>query len=245
MFSYEKLRVYGVAKDFNRWRGDVLAKPIRSVAAINHLERASESIALNIAHASNAWGQKERINYIGHANGSALECAAALDVLTVKALLNFDVAHSGKQTLSSIVGMLLTWKSSTQDRVFEDKAEYRVRRDEYLFNHERLEVYKLALQLTTWIDQLVGIADCSDDLIRKVDKSTTSIVLNIAEGNGRFSARDQLKFINTAYKATTQSSALLDLALVNNIEDKNLCGEGQSKLNQIARMLTGWAKSMA
>ena len=66
------------------------------MAACDHLDRGAESILVNIAHGSNTWSPKERIVYLGHANGSALECAACLDVLV----------EEGRELLRRIAAML-------------------------------------------------------------------------------------------------------------------------------------------
>jgi four helix bundle protein len=95
-FGHEKLIVYQKAMHFATLRGGLLHDLVRRVAACDHLDRGAESILVNIAHGSNTWSPKERIVYLGHANGSALECAACLDVLVVKALLLSDQAHPGK-----------------------------------------------------------------------------------------------------------------------------------------------------
>jgi four helix bundle protein len=78
-FRHEKLIVYQKGMRFATWRGALLHELARRVAACDHLNRGAESILVNIAHASNTWSPKERIVYLGHANGSALECAACLD----------------------------------------------------------------------------------------------------------------------------------------------------------------------
>jgi len=49
-----------------------------------------EGIPIHIAHANSSWSAKERITYLGHANGSVLECAACMDVLVAKGLLAGD-----------------------------------------------------------------------------------------------------------------------------------------------------------
>jgi len=54
-----------------------------------------------------------------------------------------------------------------------------------LFGHEDLDVYQAALQLVAWLESMFTEFSCSADLLSKLDKSTTGIVLNIAEGNGR------------------------------------------------------------
>ena len=73
-------------------------------------------------------------------------------------------------------------------------------------------------------------------------KATTSIVLNIAEGNGRFTGTDQAKFYETAYKATIQSASLADLAAVNSATDVSRLKQGRELLRRIAAMLTALSK---
>ena len=80
-------------------------------------------------------------------------------------------------------------------------ASYRTKKGN-LFDHEDLDVYRVALKVIAWLDPFLAKFSCSTDLRSKLDKSTTSIVLNIAEGNGRFTGADQSKFYETAYKAT-------------------------------------------
>ena len=74
-FGHEKLIVYQKGMRFASLPGALLHELARRVAACDHLDRGAESILVNIAHASNTGSPKERIVYLGHANGSALECA--------------------------------------------------------------------------------------------------------------------------------------------------------------------------
>lgn len=71
--GHEKLIVYQQGMRFVAVRSDLLERLPRRVAACDHLNRGSESILVNIAHASSAWSPNERIVYLGHANGSSLE----------------------------------------------------------------------------------------------------------------------------------------------------------------------------
>jgi four helix bundle protein len=83
---------------------------------------------------------------------------------------------------------------------------------------------------------------CYADLSAKLDKSTTSIVLNIAEGNGRFNGTNQATFYETAYKANIQSASLVDLATANGDADILRVEQGRELLRRIAAMLTALAK---
>lgn len=240
-FGHEKLIVYQKGMRFAVLRSALLAELPRQVAACGHLERGAESILVNIAHASNLWSPKERIVYLGHANGSALECAACLDVFVAKGLLSSEDACPGKRLLSEIVSILVAMRKSTSNRVCEEHVPYRTKQGR-LFSHEDLDVYQAAITLSTWGERMRVEFTCSADLLSKLDKTTTAIPLNIAEGTGRFSGTDQAKFFGIAYKAAVQSSALVDLAALSASVDSSHVDEGRELLRRIAAMLTSLSK---
>lgn len=244
LFGHEKLKVYQKGLGFAAIRSTLLDGLSRRVAACDHLDRAAESILVNIAHASSSWTPKNRIVYLGHANGSALECAACLDVLVAKSLLGPDDVRSAKELLAEIVSILITMRKVTGNRVGEDHAEYRTRKGN-LFNHEDLDVYQAGIQLVTWLESMSRELVCSADLLSKLDKATTAIVLNIAEGNGRFTGTDQAKFFGIAYKSTVQSASLVDLATAKGLSDASRVDQGRELLRRIAAMLTSLAKVAA
>jgi len=243
-FRHEKLIVYQKGMRFASVRGDLLKGIPRRVAACDHLDRGAESILVNIAHASSTWSPNERIVYLGHANGSALECAACLDVLVAKALLAAEDVYPGKSLLAEVVSMLITMRKTAATRVCENHAVYRTKKGR-LFDHEDLDVYQVALELVAWLESMLAHLSCSSDLSTKLDKATTSIVLNIAEGNGRFTGADQVKFYKTAYKATIRSASLIDLATTNAAADVSRVEQGRELLRRIAAMITALSKVAA
>ena len=109
-----------------------------------------------------------------------------------------------------------------------------------MFDHEDLDVYQLSLKLTGWLDPILTRLSCSTDLRMKLDRSTTSIVLNIAEGNGRFTAADKAKYYKTARKTAIHSDALLDLAAGGESADTK---EGREWLHRVAAMLAALTKT--
>lgn len=241
LFGHEKLTVYEKAMEFAASRSELLDGLPRRVAACDHLDRGAESILVNIAHASSSWSPKERIVYLGHANGSALECAACLDVFVAKRLLANHDAYPGKSLLAEIVSILIAMRKTTANSVCEDHAMYRTEKGR-LFSHEDLDVYQTALRLTGWVESLFTAFSCSADLLSKLDTSTTAIVLNLAEGNGRFSGTDHAKFLGIAYKATVQSASLVDLATAKGSAEPSQVEDGREMLRCIAAMLTSLSK---
>jgi len=244
MFGHEKLIVYTKSIEFVAMRRELLARISRRVIACDHFERASESILLNIAHASSAWSPKERIVYLGNANGSALECAACLDIFVAKTLFEFGDVHESKCKLREIVSILIAMNNESSNRIREAcPTEYSTKNDIF-FSHETLEVYQTALLFTKWLETIIGSISCSSDLLAKLDKSSTAIVLNIAEGNGRFSKYDQSKFLRISHKATIQSAALLDLAIVYDASDVEI-QDGKNMLRRITAMLISLSKKVS
>jgi four helix bundle protein len=125
LFDHKKLNVYGKALEFISWATKILERVPRSMAVHNQLDRASTSIPLNIAEGTGKFTPPDRCRYYDSARGSALECAASLDVLVAKRVLQPNEITEGKELLRPIVAMLVGLiKSVAPDRMFEDSAEY-------------------------------------------------------------------------------------------------------------------------
>src|SRR5258708_7630725 len=76
-------------------------------AAKDQLDRASTSIPLNIAEGNGKFSDTDRSRFLEIARGSALECAACLDVLVVRKLVPADRVASQKEQLVRVVNMLM------------------------------------------------------------------------------------------------------------------------------------------
>jgi four helix bundle protein len=109
-FDHEKLDVYRLSIEFQRWVGPLieggLGKGAR-LSAAKHLDEASTSISNNIAEGNGKRSAADRCRYLDIARGSALECAACLDVLVARNRISDDLAREGKATLVRIVSMLM------------------------------------------------------------------------------------------------------------------------------------------
>src|SRR5437899_973026 len=116
-FDHEKLEVYREAIAFIAWLAALLDSAVRVGEVKDQLDRASTSIALNIAEGNGKYAPKDRCRFFDIAHGSALECAAGLDILVAKEKLTGDQIHHGKDNLRKIVRMLmgLIKRNSTRD----------------------------------------------------------------------------------------------------------------------------------
>ena len=99
-------------------------------AVHNQLDRASTSIALNIAEGNGKSSPRDRCRFFDIARGSALECADALDVLVAKGILKKQDIIEGKQILREIVSMIIGLiKSNMPNRICEKPAQYGYEQD--------------------------------------------------------------------------------------------------------------------
>ena len=116
-FDHEKLIVYQQSIAFVAWASDVLESVPKSIAAHEQLDRAATSVPLNIAEGNGKSTPKDRCKFFDTARGSALECAAALDVLIAKRKISSEAAERGKAMLCEIVSMLVGLiRSNSPDR---------------------------------------------------------------------------------------------------------------------------------
>ena len=134
-FSHEKLIVYQRSIEFVAWLEPLLEKLPAKIAAKDQLDRASTSVPLNIAEGNGKFSMKDRARYFQMAQGSGLECAAALDVLVAKCRVEKSEITPGKALLEEVVNMLMRMLDHLDSRadgyrLAEEPAEFLVRREE-------------------------------------------------------------------------------------------------------------------
>ena len=244
---YERLDVYRASVEFARFAHDVATVWEPSLAVKDHLLRASESIVMNLAIGADG-DTPRHVVHLDYALGSALECAACLDIAGAKGLLaGTDIQASGKFQLWRVANMLVGLRRTRRNQVREGDEE-----DGYswepgqkhggrppFFAHERLDVYQVAIQFVTWLTQHPPTHAGASRDAHKIDVLATGMVLNIVEGNGRFSVKDQARFLQTAHDATIRVSAYLDLVSARRGWPAGDPLAGKQLLRRVKTMLVG------
>jgi len=151
----------------------------------------------------------------------------------------FSFRHAKLDVYRMLVGLI---RSSAGD-VHEEHGRYEEACDEHLsnplFDHERLEVYGLALKFVSWADASIHTGGISGRRSKRLDVLSTSVVLNIAEGNGRFLPANHGQFIDIAYQSALKAAVLLDVMSVK-AEVQTACIEdGRGLLVSIVKLLLG------
>ncbi|MHB9132064.1 MAG: four helix bundle protein [Armatimonadota bacterium] len=132
-FDHEKLNVYTLELDFIRWLTPLLKEskekgPVTTREIRDQLDRASISVVLNTAEGNGKRNGAMRRRFFDDARGSAMECAACLDILVAKGVTAEERIDDGKAMLLRIVQMLskLIGLSGGESYAKEERVEYRV-----------------------------------------------------------------------------------------------------------------------
>ena len=107
MLSFQKLDVYRCAIAFLAVSIEMPANLPRGHAAlVDQLRRAALSVPLNIAEGAGRVSDADVARHYGIARGSAMECAAIVDVLQVLGAIDAERHATGLELLERVVSML-------------------------------------------------------------------------------------------------------------------------------------------
>jgi four helix bundle protein len=111
-------------------------------------------------------------------------------------------------------------------------------------DHERLDVYDLALQFLVLANGIIeGLPRGRSHLADQFTRASLSIVLNLAEGAGKHSKLDKRRYYLTARGSATESAALLDVCLRLELLDDSGHKTAKAMLVRIVSMLIKLAQS--
>ncbi len=107
VLSFKKLDVYRCSIDFLALATELVEQFPRGQSKLSdQFDRASMSIALNIAEGVGRTTKRDQAKHYAIARGSAMECAAILEVCQIRTLVPPTKANEGEQLLYRIVQML-------------------------------------------------------------------------------------------------------------------------------------------
>src|SRR5215469_8146005 len=107
------------------------------------------------------------------------------------------------------------------------------------FDHEKLDVYRDAIAFCAWVGELLNSISAKAAVKDQLDRASTSIPLNIADGNGKFSARDRARFFEMARGSALECAACLDVLLARKLATEEQVVRGKERLTRIVQMLVG------
>jgi four helix bundle protein len=112
-----------------------------------------------------------------------------------------------------------------------------------VFDHERLEVYKLQLQFIGWGTKLLEEIEQHGNrkagrVLGHFDEASVSVLLNIAEGNGKRQRKVRAKFFDDARGSATECAGCLDALVAKSICSPSRVQSGKEMLERVVSMLT-------
>ena len=235
VLPHEHLKVYEKALAYVRAMAPQVDKWSPSHSVRDQMDRACESMVVNLVKA--AYHQRSNLGsyHLECSLGSVLECASCIDVAVIKRLLDNGESEAAKQNLLDVARMEIGLRNSWCPSVREEQETYAGKPQG--FSHETLHVYQQGLHLCELLVTDVLTPNMQQNRIaRRVDEASTSLVLNIAEGNGRYSQLDQRQFITVAEEAGIKLAAYLDLLPMSNPESVQ---SAKSVLHEVMAMLIG------
>ncbi len=107
------------------------------------------------------------------------------------------------------------------------------------FDHERLKVYQEALRFVAWAAPLIEALAAKLAARDQLDRASTSIVLNLAEGNGKRSPAERCRHFDIARGSGVECAACLDVLVARKKLAPEAAVEGKAILIQVVSMTAG------
>ena len=112
-----------------------------------------------------------------------------------------------------------------------------------MFDHEKLRVYQFSLDFIEWVGILLDEIPEKISSCHHLDEASTSISLNIAEGNGKFTSKDRCKYFDISKGSALECAGCLDILARRRKVKLDRIIEGKQLLKDIVSMLIGLIKS--
>lgn len=113
-----------------------------------------------------------------------------------------------------------------------------------LFDHEKLDVYKAAIEFVVLIDEIVEhFPRGRAYLVDQLQRAGTSVSLNIAEGAGEYASNEKARFYRMAKRSATECAGIFDVCLHLKLVKEEQYKKGRELLIRIVAMLTKMAQA--
>ena len=108
------------------------------------------------------------------------------------------------------------------------------------FDHEKLDVYRVSIEFVSLAGELLDgpLAGCRLSAVSQLDRASTSIPLNVAEGTGKRTVRDRLRYLDSARGSAFESAAALDVLVARKALQPEAISDGKALLLRVVGMLS-------
>ena len=107
------------------------------------------------------------------------------------------------------------------------------------FYHEKLHVYQKAIEFVAWATSILDDVPKSLSAHNQFDRASTSIPLNLAEGNGKSIPADRCRYFDNARASALECAACLDVLVAKRVFEQVRIVDGKDLLHEIVSMTVG------
>jgi len=113
-----------------------------------------------------------------------------------------------------------------------------------MFDFEKLDIYRKAKVFNSSIRKLIRSKKIDRITIDQLYRASFSIVLNIAEGLGRFSKRDRRNFFVIARSSVFECVAILDVLKDEGIISSKVYSEYYNQAEELSKILFAMIRNL-
>jgi len=113
------------------------------------------------------------------------------------------------------------------------------------FDHENLIAYQRSIQFVAWSSQLLEKLPAKLAVCDQLDRASTSVPLNIAEGNAKHTAPDRCRYFDTARGSAFECAACLDVLVAKRKCTAEEVQAGKEILLEVVALLIGLIRSIS
>ena len=114
-----------------------------------------------------------------------------------------------------------------------------------VFDHENLFAYQRSIEFVAWSSELLESIPSKLAVGGQLDRASTSVPLNIAEGNGKYTPPDRCRYLEIARGSALESAACLDVLVAKKACTADQVQQGKTLLREVVSLLIGLIKSLS
>jgi four helix bundle protein len=109
-----------------------------------------------------------------------------------------------------------------------------------MFDHEKLDAYRHAIAFIAQVGLILEATPPRGrpNALKHLDEASTSVALNIAEGNGKRSVADRVRYLEVARGSAFECAACLDVLVVRKTVTAATAGHGKTILVRVVSTIT-------
>jgi four helix bundle protein len=112
-----------------------------------------------------------------------------------------------------------------------------------MLGHENLRVYNKSIELCAWTGELLDKLPKRMAVYDQLDRASTSVCLNIAEGSGKFTTKDQARFYDIARGSALECGACFDVIICRGCVAPSEVTSGKELVEVVVNMLVGLVRA--